>query len=203
MVTRREILQITDFISIIWVIYGNKRLLHLQRQSISLLVKSTNIVRSPFQEQFFPTIEIQWKYPLQQFNLMAPRPQEIFAHAMTALLWHNVQNFVLMTLSASTWKQNEILCPKYLRCSSNGFDVRGKNRCGGGRDGGRGRKELNWKHSHPRLDDLITVDLITSAKPSDLQSTGNEVMVFFYKSLTFHNAIGCHCVCLTHPLYMS
>ena len=27
-----------------------------------------------------------------------------------------------------------ILYPKYLRCSSNGFDVRGKSRCGGGRE---------------------------------------------------------------------
>ena len=31
-----------------------------------------------------------------------------------------------------------ILCPKYLRFSSNGFDVRGKSCCGGG----RGRNEL-------------------------------------------------------------
>ena len=30
------------------------------------------------------------------------------------------------------------LCPKYLRSSSNGFDVRGKSRCGGGGGGGRG-----------------------------------------------------------------
>ena len=28
-----------------------------------------------------------------------------------------------------------ILCPKYLRRSSNGFDVKGKSRCGGGRGG--------------------------------------------------------------------
>ena len=36
-----------------------------------------------------------------------------------------------------------ILCSKYLRCSSNGFDVRGKSRCGGGRGGdGRGGNEL-------------------------------------------------------------
>ena len=35
-----------------------------------------------------------------------------------------------------------ILCSKYLRCSSNGFDVRGKSRCSGGcgeRGGGSGR----------------------------------------------------------------
>ena len=31
-----------------------------------------------------------------------------------------------------------ILCAKYVRFSSNGFDVRGKSCCGGGR-GGRGR----------------------------------------------------------------
>ena len=37
-----------------------------------------------------------------------------------------------------------ILCPKYLRCSSNGFDVKGKRLCGDGRSngGGRGRNEL-------------------------------------------------------------
>ena len=29
-----------------------------------------------------------------------------------------------------------ILCPKYLRCSWNGFDVRGKSRCGSGLGGG-------------------------------------------------------------------
>ena len=33
-----------------------------------------------------------------------------------------------------------ILCAKYLRFSSNSFDVRGKSCCGGGR--GRGRNEL-------------------------------------------------------------
>ena len=34
---------------------------------------------------------------------------------------------------------------KYLRLSSNGFDVRGKSRCGGGRGGGGGgRSETNW-----------------------------------------------------------
>ena len=31
-----------------------------------------------------------------------------------------------------------ILCAKYLRLSSNGFDVRDKNCCGGGRGDGRG-----------------------------------------------------------------
>ena len=38
-----------------------------------------------------------------------------------------------------------ILCAKYLRFSSNGFDVRGKSCCGGGRSsggGGRGGNEL-------------------------------------------------------------
>ena len=30
-----------------------------------------------------------------------------------------------------------ILCAKYLRFSSNGFDMRGKSCCGGGRRGGR------------------------------------------------------------------
>ena len=40
-----------------------------------------------------------------------------------------------------------ILCTKYLRLSSNGFDVRGKSCCGGergggGRGGGRGGNEL-------------------------------------------------------------
>ena len=36
-----------------------------------------------------------------------------------------------------------ILCPKYLRCSVNGFDVRSKGHCGGVRGGGeRGRNEL-------------------------------------------------------------
>ena len=34
-----------------------------------------------------------------------------------------------------------ILCPNYLRFNSNGFDVRGKSRCGG-RHSGRGRNEL-------------------------------------------------------------
>ena len=43
-----------------------------------------------------------------------------------------------------------ILCAKYLRFSSNGFDVRGKSCCGGGGRGGRGGNELKtW--SHPRL----------------------------------------------------
>ena len=31
-----------------------------------------------------------------------------------------------------------ILCAKYVRFSSNSFDVRGKSCCGGGRGGGRG-----------------------------------------------------------------
>ena len=36
-----------------------------------------------------------------------------------------------------------ILCAKYLRFSSNGFDMRGKSCCGGGRGGGgRGGNEL-------------------------------------------------------------
>ena len=36
-----------------------------------------------------------------------------------------------------------ILCAKYLSFSSNGFDVRGKSRCGDGRGGGgRGGNEL-------------------------------------------------------------
>ena len=34
------------------------------------------------------------------------------------------------------------LCVKYLRLSWNGFDVRGKSCCGGGREGGRGGNEL-------------------------------------------------------------
>ena len=36
---------------------------------------------------------------------------------------------------------------KYVRFSSNGFDVRGKSCCGGGRGGGGGRTETNWKHN--------------------------------------------------------
>ena len=43
-----------------------------------------------------------------------------------------------------------ILCAKYLRFSSNGFDVRRKSVCGGergGRSGGGGdAAETNWKH---------------------------------------------------------
>ena len=35
-----------------------------------------------------------------------------------------------------------ILCAKYLRFSSNGFEVREKSCCGGGRGGGRGGNEL-------------------------------------------------------------
>ena len=35
-----------------------------------------------------------------------------------------------------------ILCAKYLRFSSKGFDVREKSCCGGGRGGGRGGNEL-------------------------------------------------------------
>ena len=44
-----------------------------------------------------------------------------------------------------------ILCAKYLRFSSNGFDVRGKSCCGGGRGGGGGADaaETNWKHKVP------------------------------------------------------
>ena len=42
------------------------------------------------------------------------------------------------------------LCPKYLRFSSNGFDVRSKSVCGSGGRGGPA-VETNWKHSHPRL----------------------------------------------------
>ena len=42
-----------------------------------------------------------------------------------------------------------ILCAKYLRFSSNGFDVRGNSFCGGGgggggRGGGRGGNEPGW-----------------------------------------------------------
>ena len=35
-----------------------------------------------------------------------------------------------------------ILCAKYLRLSSNGFDLRGKSCCSGGRGGGHGWNEL-------------------------------------------------------------
>ena len=35
-----------------------------------------------------------------------------------------------------------ILCAEYQRFSWNGFDVRGKSFCGGGRGGGRGGNEL-------------------------------------------------------------
>ena len=35
-----------------------------------------------------------------------------------------------------------ILCPKYLRCSSNGCDMRGKSRCGSGGRGGRSGNEM-------------------------------------------------------------
>ena len=39
----------------------------------------------------------------------------------------------------------------YLKFSSNGFDVRGKSRCGGE----RGRK--NWKHGHPRPGPAVNI----------------------------------------------
>ena len=39
-----------------------------------------------------------------------------------------------------------ILCAKYLRFSSNGFDVRDKSCCGGGRGGGADEAETNWTH---------------------------------------------------------
>ena len=44
-----------------------------------------------------------------------------------------------------------ILCPKYLRCSSHGFDLRGKSHCGGG----HGENELKHKVT-PDRGDLIT-----------------------------------------------
>ena len=53
-----------------------------------------------------------------------------------------------VTLGQGHWKVIQyippdpyIFCAKYLRFSSNSFDVRGKSCCGGGRDGGgRGEK---------------------------------------------------------------
>ena len=45
-----------------------------------------------------------------------------------------------------------ILCAKYLRFSSNGFDMRGKSCCGGGRGGGN---ELRKHKVTPDWGDLI------------------------------------------------
>ena len=49
-----------------------------------------------------------------------------------------------------------ILCGKYQRFSSNGFDVRGKSFCGGG----RGRSGNGLKTLSPERGDLINMDRI-------------------------------------------
>ena len=49
-----------------------------------------------------------------------------------------------------------ILCAKYLRFSSNGFDVRGKSCCGSGRGCDRNElKTLGWLNYLPRPDDVL------------------------------------------------
>ena len=50
-----------------------------------------------FTNGFLPTIQIRWKLCLV-ISLLAIRPQQIFAHAMTAQLSCHVQNFVAITI---------------------------------------------------------------------------------------------------------
>ena len=53
-------------------------------------------------------IQVRWKLCLAVIQLLPVRSQQIFAHAMTAQLSWHVQNFVVITLSESMLKQNQI-----------------------------------------------------------------------------------------------
>ena len=60
--------------------------------------------------------------------------------------------------------QTYILCPKYLRISSNGFDVRSKSHCGGGgRGSGNERKtdwgdSIKWNFRHVIFKQILVID---------------------------------------------
>ena len=61
-----------------------------------------------FTNDFLPAIQIRWKLGLAVIPLLAIRSQQIFAHATTAQLSCQVQNFVTITVLESRWEWNEI-----------------------------------------------------------------------------------------------
>ena len=72
-----------------------------------------------FTNDFLPAIQIRWKFRLAVIPLLAIRSQQIFAHATTAQLSCQVQNFVAITALESIWEWNEL---------SIEFELRWKNR---------------------------------------------------------------------------
>ena len=79
-----------------------------------------------------------------------------------------------------------ILCPKYVRCSLNGFDVRERSRCGGGRDGGRDGDELKTDRGDLNIQNISISDKTPHTFPSFIEMLLNQTIKYYGLS-TLHS----------------